>query len=32
MNEELDLAVVWELFEGDTLSHVVHGLLTWQPS
>jgi hypothetical protein len=32
LNDELELAVVWEVFEGDTLSHVVHGLLTWEPS
>ena len=25
-----DLAVVWQLFRGDTTTHFVHGLLTWQ--
>jgi hypothetical protein len=30
LNDELALAVAWEVFEGDTLSHVVHGLLTWE--
>jgi hypothetical protein len=24
-----DLAVVWQLFRGDTTTHFVHGLLTW---
>ena len=32
LGDDLELAVVWEVFEGDTLSHVVHGLLTWEPS
>ena len=32
LNEDLELAVAWEHFEGDTLTHVVHGVLTWQPS
>ncbi|KHL15895.1 UNVERIFIED_CONTAM: hypothetical protein LK11_19340 [Mumia flava] len=26
-----DLAVVWQLMRGDTTSHVVHGLLSWEP-
>ncbi|MBD3926737.1 hypothetical protein IEZ26_19110 [Nocardioides cavernae] len=25
-----DLAVVWQLFRGDTTTHFVHGLLTWE--
>jgi hypothetical protein len=25
-----ELAVVWQLFRGDTTTHVVHGLLTWE--
>jgi len=25
-----DLAVVWQLLRGDTTTHFVHGLLTWQ--
>ena len=32
LNDELDLAVVWEHFDGDRMTHVVHGLLTWTPS
>ena len=30
--DTLDLAVVWEHFDGDRLTHVVHGLLTWEAS
>lgn len=26
-----ELAVVWQLFRGDTTTHVLHGLLTWEP-
>ena len=25
-----ELAVVWQLFRGDTTTHFVHGLLTWE--
>lgn len=32
MDDSLDLAVVWQLREGDTLTHVVHGLLQWEPA
>jgi hypothetical protein len=29
IDESLAMAVAWEHFEGDTMTHVVHGLLTW---
>ena len=25
-----ELAVVWQLFRGETTTHFVHGLLTWE--
>ena len=30
LDDSLAMAVVWELFEGDRLTHVLHGLLTWE--
>lgn len=32
LDESLDLAVVWEHFVGDRLTHVLHGLLHWAPT
>jgi len=29
IDEDLRLAIVWELFHGDQMTHVVHGLLEW---
>jgi hypothetical protein len=29
-SETRELAVVWQLFRGDTTTHFVHGLLTWE--
>lgn len=29
-SDSRELAVVWQLFRGDTTSHVLHGVLTWE--
>jgi hypothetical protein len=30
VDDSLQLAVVWEMFEGDTLARAVHGVLQWE--
>lgn len=32
VNDDLDLSVVWQVSEGESLQHVSYGLLTWEPA
>jgi len=32
LNGDLDLAIVWQHYAGDRLTHVLHGLLRWAPA